>query len=115
MDHNECRRFRVKEGVQIKEDVWAVQSLQTPTKTTPEGPEGSNDSLCWPEALLPGIVSNCRIMTWGYDADVVHFFRPAGSNTTFQHAQNLLVELERFRRGPNEVSAFARASLSFDR
>lgn len=44
-------------------------------------------------------------MTWGYDADVTKFFKPASSNTTFQHAQNLLAELERHRRDAIEVSA----------
>lgn len=43
-------------------------------------------------------------MTWGYDADVAHFFTPASSNTTFQHAQDLLAELERNRQSPAEVS-----------
>ena len=43
-------------------------------------------------------------MTWSYDADVTHFFKPASSNTTFQHAQNLLNEIERDRRDPSEVS-----------
>ena len=42
-------------------------------------------------------------MTWGYDADVIHFFKPASGNTTFQHAQNLLAELERHRRDLSEV------------
>ena len=46
-------------------------------------------------------------MTWGYDADVSHFFTPASGNTTFQHAQNLLAEVERNRRGPGEVSVKA--------
>ena len=42
-------------------------------------------------------------MTWGYDANVTHLFTPASSNTTFQHAQDLLAELERNRRGEDEV------------
>ncbi len=64
------------------------------------------ESLCWPETLLPSIISNCRIMTWGYDADVTHFFKPASGSTTFQHAQNLLAELERHRRDLSEVGPF---------
>ncbi len=44
-------------------------------------------------------------MTWGYDADVTNFFKPTSNNTTFQHTQNLLAELERHRRDTNEVSA----------
>ncbi|MCJ1263508.1 hypothetical protein MMC22_003378 [Lobaria immixta] len=54
-------------------------------------------SLCWPESLLPSVVPNARIMTYGYDANVAHIFRPASSNTVFQHAQNLLAEIDRHR------------------
>lgn len=64
--------------------------------------EEGSEVVCWPMQFLPKLVQNCRIMSWGYDADVAHFFRPAGANTTFQHAQGLLAEIERQRRSnPN--------------
>lgn len=63
----------------------------------------AKEGVCWPETFLPSLISNCRILTWGYDADVTHFFKPASGNTAFQHALNLLAEIERHRRGSGEV------------
>ena len=64
----------------------------------------SNEGLCWPEALLPNKISNCRILTWGYDADISHFIKCVSGNSTFQHAQNLVHDVERHRGDPSEVS-----------
>lgn len=61
-------------------------------------------TVCWPEKFLPNeLRSACRIMTWGYDADVTHLLRPAGSNTVFQHAKNLVADVERRRESMSEV------------
>lgn len=61
-------------------------------------------TVCWPEKFLPSDLKNaCRIMTWGYDADVAHIFRPAGTNTILQHGKNLLVDIERHRESEVEV------------
>ncbi|KAI0898840.1 hypothetical protein F4806DRAFT_455761 [Annulohypoxylon nitens] len=47
----------------------------------------------WPRDLLPKDIENARILTFGYDADVVHLFKPAGRNSLSNHARNLLNDL----------------------
>lgn len=55
------------------------------------------DSMFWPRALLPDVVPNARIFTWGYDADVDGFLSPASQNRIHEHAGNLLVDLSNLR------------------
>ena len=54
--------------------------------------------LPWPQALLPEKISEARIITFGYNADVVHFIKPAGQNTVREHARNLDSDLTDLRR-----------------
>jgi hypothetical protein len=53
--------------------------------------------VCWPEKLLKNDIPEARIMSFGYDADVVHFWSEASQNRVGNHAQDLLSELT-FRR-----------------
>lgn len=54
-------------------------------------------SCFWPEKLLPADVPDARIFTYGYDADVAHFFSPASRSRIGDHAKTLLSELARAR------------------
>ena len=51
----------------------------------------------WPETLLPAELPQARIMTFGYDADVVKFWSSAGQNRIGNHAQNLTHALANLR------------------
>ncbi|KAI9823464.1 MAG: hypothetical protein M1832_002475 [Thelocarpon impressellum] len=59
----------------------------------------------WPGDILPGKLAHTRIMTWGYDADVMTFF-PGGGNTSqssiFQHAKSLLEDIQDERAEQDE-------------
>ena len=59
----------------------------------------------WPEELLSKKIPEARIVTYGYDADVVHFTKPAGQNTVLEHARNLVGDLTNLRLG---TSSFQR-------
>lgn len=48
------------------------------------------DAVFWPAGLLPKVVPNTKIWTWGYDADIDGFWSSASQNTVLQHATNLL-------------------------
>ena len=52
----------------------------------------------WPQELLSEKIPEARILTYGYDADVVHFIKPAGQNTVCEHAKNLVGDLTNRRR-----------------
>lgn len=52
-----------------------------------------NATESWPKALLAIDITNARIITYGYDADVAHWMKPAGQNTVREHAQNLVNDL----------------------
>ncbi|KAL9597451.1 MAG: hypothetical protein Q9219_005143 [cf. Caloplaca sp. 3 TL-2023] len=57
----------------------------------------NEDVIFWPETLLPQILPDAQIFTWGYDADVGGFFSSAGQSTIHQHAQSLLSDLANLR------------------
>lgn len=45
-----------------------------------------------------------RIITYGYDADVVHLTREAGLNTVRDHATNLILDLSNLRGGHHQAT-----------
>ncbi|KAK3708301.1 hypothetical protein LTR37_011566 [Vermiconidia calcicola] len=47
-------------------------------------------SRFWPEELLPTDLPDARIFTYGYDADVAHFFSRVSQSRIGDHAQTLL-------------------------
>ncbi|KAH8745131.1 hypothetical protein F5882DRAFT_446468 [Hyaloscypha sp. PMI_1271] len=47
----------------------------------------------WPESILPAVLPEARIFTWGYDADVDAFNTSVGHNTVEQHANDLLTDV----------------------
>lgn len=52
----------------------------------------------WPKDLLAEDCDTARIMTWGYDSDVTKFFSgPVNQNTFYDHAKDLLADLNRHR------------------
>ncbi|KAL8990156.1 MAG: hypothetical protein Q9169_008195 [Polycauliona sp. 2 TL-2023] len=52
--------------------------------------------VLWPRDLLPDVVSDVRILTWGYDADIDKF-GSASQSTIHQHAGNLLLDIANLR------------------
>jgi hypothetical protein len=55
--------------------------------------------LYWPEDLLSKDFEDVRIMTYGYDSHVSHFFKgPANQNNIHAHGRSLLNALELYRR-----------------
>lgn len=47
--------------------------------------------------MLPKILPDAQILTWGYDADVGGFFSSAGQSTIHEHAGSLLSDLSDLR------------------
>jgi protein SERAC1 len=58
----------------------------------------------WPKDLLKKDVPTARVLTFGYDADVVNFAKPASRNTVEDHATNLVKELMFARERTGSVS-----------
>jgi hypothetical protein len=65
--------------------------------------KSSGTTVCWPEDLLPSDIGGARIVTFGYDADVAHFWEPVGLNNLFQHADSLVSHLANLRRKTKTV------------
>lgn len=57
----------------------------------------------WPLLLLSEDLPNARLITYGYDADVVHWTRAAGQATIREHSKNLVQDLGNIRRTPPET------------
>lgn len=81
-----------------------AQSRDEPPHTQKQhGAKGSrNGYICWPETLLPSVIPDARILTFGFDADVDGFLSSASQNTIHQHAQNLLSDLADLRDTPKD-------------
>jgi hypothetical protein len=61
--------------------------------------DSSQDSVYWPEDLLSKDFEDVRILTYGYDSQVSHFFKgPANQNNINAHGRSLLNALELYRR-----------------
>jgi protein SERAC1 len=56
----------------------------------------------WPERKLAADLPEARIMTYGYDADIVHFATRASQNTVMEHSKNLLIRLINIRDQSSE-------------
>jgi len=59
----------------------------------------SSGDVFWPRDLLKDDVKNARVITWGYDASVANAFTFASKESIFGHADTLLNDLARLRRG----------------
>lgn len=60
-------------------------------------------SVYWPKDLLSKDLVNARILTFGYDADIVNFWGWHSTNTIADHAGSLLGELARLRERTDSV------------
>jgi hypothetical protein len=56
-----------------------------------------SSSVFWPRDLLPADVPNVRIVSYGYQSEVLKMFAAANKNNIFQHAQNMLADIQRVR------------------
>lgn len=72
-----------------------------PPRLESSGPAAPEISF-WPKTLLPSVIPNARIFTWGYDADVHKWLSSASQNNIHQHAGNLLVDLSNLRTTAND-------------
>ena len=54
-------------------------------------------NIHWPSALLRKKVPDARIITFGYDADVVNWWHEASTNRVTNHAECMIGELVRLR------------------
>ncbi|KAL8749028.1 MAG: hypothetical protein Q9199_007940 [Rusavskia elegans] len=64
------------------------EKIQEVAKTT----DTAELTVLWPRDLLPNVVPDVRILTWGYDADI-DGFGSASQSTIHQHAGSLLSDI----------------------
>ncbi|KAK4977595.1 hypothetical protein LTR42_001966 [Elasticomyces elasticus] len=81
----------------ITADIFFVHGLAGDRRAT-----WTKDDIFWPQDLLKAQIPHARILTFGYDADPIHFFRLGGQNhqTIFSHAQDLLTAVKNKRDDP---------------
>jgi len=68
----------------------------------------ANPSVFWPRDLLPSLISDVRVLTWGYDADIDGFGSRSQSSIN-QHAQSLLSDIADQR----EVAEYYKRPIAF--
>lgn len=58
------------------------------------------NAVFWPADFLPADIPNSRVVTYGYDSTIIHFFGGATSqNTVYQHAKDMLFKFGELRVG----------------
>lgn len=60
--------------------------------------------MYWPTTLLSRDIADARILSFGYDADIVNFWNSASQNRLGNHAENMLGALARRREQTNSAS-----------
>ncbi|MCJ1270442.1 Serine active site containing protein 1 [Lobaria immixta] len=55
----------------------------------------------WPRDLLPEILPQARILSWGYDSKVIHFWAAPSQNMINEHSSNLFADLASLRDSTN--------------
>ena len=63
----------------------------------------SKNGVFWPKDLLSEDIKNVRIITFGYDSDVVRFLGRVSRNRIHDHARTLIADLRRCRKKGDEV------------
>ncbi|KAH8905401.1 hypothetical protein BR93DRAFT_970192 [Coniochaeta sp. PMI_546] len=56
-----------------------------------------DQEVFWPYDLLPQLLPQARIFTWGYDVKVQNLFSSVSKATVFQHAETLLMDIATLR------------------
>jgi hypothetical protein len=77
-----------------------------PSTSTADGKKGEGNSasrkVFWPKEYLTEDISQARIWTYGYNAEVIGVFKANNTNSVSQHGRDLAVKVE--RELENEVS-----------
>lgn len=66
----------------------------------------TESKIHWPHSLLKTIVPNCRVFSFGYDADVASFWGGASKNRLADHARGLIGNLVGEREDTNTVGLY---------
>ena len=65
----------------------------------------SAKGIFWPKDLLPKVIPDARVFTYGYDVNINHLFSSASQATVFQHAASFLNDLANERISAEAVSS----------
>lgn len=80
-------------SVPSSKDPYGLSAKEAGNSNAAESSDPGSHDIFWPAALLPEVIPNARIWTWGYDADIDGFWSSASQNTVSQHATNLLSDV----------------------
>ncbi len=81
----------------VKKPLRGVSKLIKRKSVVQQAHDTSQASVFWPVDLLAKDVSNLRIISFGYDADVSKFLSRTSDRSIFSVAQDLVVRLEMLR------------------
>lgn len=86
------------EAVLIDISIVFIHGLQGDPKGT-----WSTFNTFWPRDLLPKVLPQARILSWGYDSKVIHFWAAPSQNMINEHSSNLFADLASLRDSTNTV------------
>lgn len=85
-------RLRQKQLDQCQDDSTSADGTEErPRQPIQEEPRsGGAKETFWPRDLLPRLLPQVRVFTWGYDVDISRLSSSTSQSTVFQHAGTLL-------------------------
>ncbi|KAK2770149.1 hypothetical protein CKAH01_04492 [Colletotrichum kahawae] len=89
--------YDAKDGLDAVVDIVFVHGLTGNAYNTWVYRQKNGGNVHWPSDFLKDDIPDARILTFGYDADVVNWWEPASNNRIGNHAENLLGSLTRLR------------------
>lgn len=99
----ESHTFRLF-GLTVKHSIVFIHGLTGGRESTWTA---TGAAACWPELLLSNDLPEARVITYGYDADVVNLWSMASQNTVGDHSQKFLTSLANLRDGTDTVCSLA--------
>lgn len=75
-------------------------------KKSPRWEESQPQPVFWPKEFLPRDVPCARVITYGYEAEIVDLFKSVSQNSLYAISRDILNDLQVVRERPAEVDLF---------
>jgi len=99
------KRGRQKRQPQMHGEDNRPETTEFVVNAADSQPQEKPNTLFWPKELLPAVVPETRIYTWGYDVGINHVSSSASQAAVFQHAMPLLSDLDNARTSDDDVKS----------
>lgn len=91
-----------------KKSIWRRMT----GKKSPYGEESQPQAIFWPKEFLPRDVPHARVITYGYEAEVMELFKSVSQNSLYAISRDILNDLQISREASAEVDPYEMSLIS---